>query len=127
RHFVLEINPYVSRTIAFGISTLDHEVGNHAMKTRSVVERHAMLRGSTDGILPVLGAGGEADEVLDSDRSFVGEQSTSQISNRGLDDGRRFTRCGGMVNRSLGRSAWFGRRCGLGARLRANHQRSHRK
>src|SRR5580704_5852432 len=53
-NLVLEIDPDVARPIAFGIATLDHEVGNHAMKDSPVVERHAMLGGSANRILPVL-------------------------------------------------------------------------
>ncbi len=79
------------------------------MENCSVVERNAMLSDSAGGILPVLGSGGEADEVGDSDRGFVWKQSTGQLSYGGFDDG------GGCARRHGELAAWLAAGLAAGA------------
>ena len=87
RGFVLELKTNVAAPAAGGISTLNHEIRNHAVEDGAVVERDAVLLSVRDGIGPVFGALGEADEIGDSDGSNVRKQGASELARGGLDDG----------------------------------------
>src|SRR5260370_37421502 len=63
RSFVLEFVPGITLAVAQWISTLNHELRNHAMKNSSVVERHAVLLGPGHRIGPVFCSACQADEV----------------------------------------------------------------
>ena len=93
--FILELETNVAAAAAGGISTLNHEVGDHTMEDGAVVERDAVLLGVRDGIGPVFGALGQADEIGDSHRSYVGKQRAGQLACGGLNDGGRPGWCGG--------------------------------
>src|SRR5260370_42595762 len=90
------------------------------MKDGPIVKRNAVLCSTANRIVPVVRTRREADEVLDADRSLVGEQCAAHLARGGLDDRGWLTgRC--MVYRSLGR--WRS----LVGRLRPNRKPRHRK
>ena len=94
------------------------------MEDGAVVERDAVLLGVRDGIGPVFGALGQADEIGDSDGSYVGKQSAGQLACGGLNDGGRPGRCG---CRRLGGGAAAGFLAGaaLGAGVVCDHPAEH--
>src|SRR5208283_4873813 len=61
RSFILEFVAGIAKAFAGGISTLDHELGDHAMEDGAVIERNAVLFVVRDGAGPIFGAVGEAD------------------------------------------------------------------
>ena len=71
RSLVLEFVAGIARAIAFGISALNHETGDHAVKDGAIIKWNAVLLGVRDGAGPVFCAAGEADEILDSDRGYL--------------------------------------------------------
>ena len=77
------------------------------MKDGAIVERRSVLGNMADRILPILGAGGQANEVGHPDRCFVGKQCTGHFANGGVDDRGGLSSCS-MVN------GHFGSRRGLG-------------
>src|ERR1022692_2334025 len=87
-NFILKLVSRIARSVARRVAALNHEIRNHPMKNSPIVERHTMLGDSFDR-LPVFGPTGESDEVLHSDRSLVGKQGTSHVS-----DGRLRRRSG---------------------------------
>src|ERR1700692_3167081 len=87
RSLVLEFIAGIARAIAFGISTLNHETRDHAVKDGAVIKWNAVLLGVRDGAGPVFCAAGEADEILDSDRGYLRKQRALQGARRGVDDG----------------------------------------
>src|SRR5580700_3616199 len=73
--FVAEGVAGTSGAVAEGIATLDHEVRNHAMKDSTVVKGTVVHGGAVGGILPVILAGGAADEVVNRDGRLIGKKS----------------------------------------------------
>src|SRR5207302_10572882 len=63
RSLVLEFVTRIPLAVAQWISTLNHELRNHAMKNGAVVERHAMLFGPRHRIGPVFRSACQANEV----------------------------------------------------------------
>ena len=66
------------------------------MEDGAVIERNAVLLVVRDRTGPILGAVGESDEVLDSDRRHLRKQRAVQVSHGGVDDG------GGIGRQRLG-------------------------
>jgi hypothetical protein len=64
RSLILEFVAGVAGAIAFWISPLNHETGDHTVKDGAVIERDAVLLGVRDRAGPVFGAGSQADEIL---------------------------------------------------------------
>ncbi len=77
------------------------------MEDGAVIERDAVLLGVRDGVGPVFGALGQADEIGHADGRYVGEQSAGQLAGGGLDDGRGLGRCCGRWFGGSGRAAGF--------------------
>src|ERR1700678_3989226 len=99
RSLVLEFVAGIARTVAFGVSPLNHEFWNHAMKDSAIIKRNAVLFDLTDGAGPIFAAVCEADEVGDSNWRDLRKQDAMQIACCGVDDrgwlgGRR---CSGLV------------------------------
>src|SRR5258708_8460695 len=87
RSLILESVARIARTGAGGISTLNHETGDHAVEDGAVIKRNAVLLGVRDGAGPVLGAGGQADEIIDSNRGDLRKQRAMEVASCGVDDG----------------------------------------
>ena len=87
RSLILEFVAGIARPIAFGISALNHETGDHAVEDGAIIKRNAVLLGVRDGAGPVFCAAGEADEILDTDRGYLRKQRAMQVVGRGVDDG----------------------------------------
>src|SRR5258708_19838501 len=83
RSLILEFVTWIARAIAFGISTLNHETGDHPVKDGAVIKWNAVLLGVRDGAGPVFCAAGEADEVLDSGRGNLRKCRATQVPRRG--------------------------------------------
>src|SRR3954451_16481811 len=66
--------PRITLPVGQRIATLDHEVGDHAMKYGSVVERLAVLLGMREGVFPILGAGRQSDKVIHCGGNLVLEE-----------------------------------------------------
>ena len=66
-------------TIRQRIASLNHEISNHAVKGKSIVERFALFLGVGDRIAPFLGTGGQADEVVHRGGNFVLEEFAGEI------------------------------------------------
>ena len=113
RSLVLEFKANIAAAAAGGIATLNHEVGNHAVKDGAVIERDTVFFGVRDGVGPVFGALGQADEIGHADRGLVGEQGAGQLAGSGVDDGGGPGRCGGRRFGSGGRG-WLFRGSGFG-------------
>src|SRR5450755_4455513 len=90
RSLILELVPGIARAVASGISTLNHEFGNHTMEDSAIIERDAVLFGVRDGAGPVFGTVGKSDKVLDSDRRYLRKQRAMKVAGRGVDDGGGF-------------------------------------
>src|SRR6266581_8682023 len=70
RGLILEFVTGVPHTIAGGISALNHELRDDAMKDGAIVERHAVLLRVRDRVGPILGPIREPDKIGNADRSF---------------------------------------------------------
>ena len=90
---------------AFGVAALDHEVGDDAMEDGAVVELVAFFRAG----VPLAGAFGELDEVLDGERGFFFEELADDVSFGGLEGGVG-TGLGGC-----GHDGWYSLRFGRGS------------
>ncbi len=77
------------------------------MKDGAIVEGSSVFGDMADRVLPILGAGGQANEVGHPDRCFVGKQRTGHFAHGGVDDG------GGLSSGSM-MNGCFGSRRGLG-------------
>src|SRR5208337_1677412 len=71
RSLILEFVAGIARAIAGGISALNHETGDHAVKDGAVIKWDAVLLGVRDGAGPVFGAARKTDEILDSNRGYL--------------------------------------------------------
>src|SRR5207237_6175454 len=79
------------------IASLDHEVGDHAMKNSSVIERNPMLHLAGFGIAPVARARGQAYEVRDRVGRLIRKKGASHLSCSGINYRDRF--CAGCCSR----------------------------
>src|SRR6267378_3585597 len=89
RSLILEFVARIARAVAFRISTLNHETGDHAVKDGAIIKWNAVLLCVRDGAGPVFCAGSKADEILDSNRGYLRKQRAMKVSGRAVDD-----RCG---------------------------------
>src|SRR4030081_1691301 len=105
RSFIFEFVAGIARAIAFGISALNHETGDHAVKDGAIIKWNAVLLCVRDGAGPIFCAAREADEILDSDRSDFWIQRAMQVARRGVDDsgGLRGSSGGGGSGLAYGR------------------------
>ena len=71
RSLILEFVAGIARAIAFGISALNHETGDHAVKDGAIIKWNAVLLGVRNGAGPIFCAAREADEILDSNRGYL--------------------------------------------------------
>ena len=74
------------------------------MKDGSIIKWHAVLGGAADGILPLFGAIGQADEVGHSFGSLFLKQFAGELAGGSVNDG-----CGLARTRRLFRGLCFGR------------------
>jgi hypothetical protein len=91
--FITETVAGASAAVAQRVTTLDHEVGNHAVEDGPVVKRFVVHGCAAGRVLPVFSAGGEADEVVDGNRGLVGEQRTVDVAGGRFKDGFDRLRC----------------------------------
>lgn len=86
REFIFKAVARTAFASSFRIASLNHEIRNHAMKDRPVVERDAMLFLVRFGIRPVLRAGREANEVLDRLRRLFREKLAGEVTCGSVND-----------------------------------------
>src|SRR5579872_7620726 len=67
RNFIFEFISRIAGPIANWISSLNHEVRNHAMENCAVIKRDPMLSHALHG-LPILGSSSKANKIRDSNR-----------------------------------------------------------
>src|ERR1700687_1879620 len=87
RSLILEFVAGIAGAVPGGISTLNHEFGNHPVKDGAVIKGDTVLLGVRDGAGPVFGAVSKADEIFDPDRSYLRQQRAMEVAGRGVDDG----------------------------------------
>src|SRR5271156_5358870 len=75
-----------SHAIPGRVSSLDHEVGNHPVKDRSVVELLGALF-LREGMRPLTRAFGKFDKVSDRLRRFCWKQAADDLPFAGIEDG----------------------------------------
>ena len=111
RRLVLELVARIADAVAGGVSALNHEFRDHAMKDGAVVKGTPCFFRVGNGVGPVLGALGQADEVGNADGGLFLKQLAVHVAGSGVDDGGWIAgwRCCGdwRSNRRLRR------RCGL--------------
>src|SRR5699024_10502141 len=83
---VVEVVARATGTGAQRVAALDHEAGDDAVEHGLVVERARVLAGRV-GALVLLGALGEADEVVHGLRRMVAEEIDADVTVVGVDDG----------------------------------------
>jgi len=95
------------------------------VKDGAIVERRSVLGNMADRILPILGAGGQANEVGHPDRCFVGKTVCRSFANGGVDEGGGLSGCS-MVERPfwIPPRAWL--RASSGLRLPEPRRRANR-
>src|SRR5579863_44370 len=93
--FILESVAGIAGSGAHRVTTLNHEVWNYAMEDSAVIKWNAVFFLMSDGAGPILGAGGQADEIGYADRSFVGKKRAGEFACGRVDHRRRLggSRC----------------------------------
>src|SRR5216684_1503678 len=86
RSFVLEFVTGITLAVAQRISTLNHELRNHAMKNAAIVERHTMLLGPRHRIGPLFRSACQANEVGYTLRGLVRKERTRHLAGSGVND-----------------------------------------
>src|ERR1700761_7803120 len=86
--FVAELIAWAAAAAAFGATTLNHEVGNHAMKNETVIKGPLFFL-TRFFVREFFCAFGEANKVCDGVRRFFFKQAHDDVALRCLENGVR--------------------------------------